>query len=76
MIVDEYWCIYICADDRDVVEGFIVSAGLDQRVKLWSVDGSFVGEFGSIDTWNVEDRTTWADRKAPEPLSVDIKEKR
>eukprot|EP01038_Epipyxis_sp_PR26KG_P010466 gene10466-14060_t len=38
--------------------GFVLSAGLDQRVLLWTTQGRCVGEFGSYG-WDINDESTW-----------------
>lgn len=45
-------------------QGFIVSAGLDRTLVLWSTTGCKVGLFGSK-TWQLEERSTW--REPPDP---------
>ncbi len=44
---------------QDILEGYIVSAGVDQKVFLWSVQsGRCVGEFGSFG-WDINNEATW-----------------
>lgn len=45
-------------------QGFIVSAGLDRTLVLWSTTGRQVGLFGSK-TWQLEEHSTW--REPPDP---------
>ena len=39
-------------------EGFIMSAGLDQRVFLWNLTGKCVGLFGAYG-WDIGNESTW-----------------
>lgn len=39
-------------------EGFIMSAGLDQRVFLWNLAGKCVGLFGAYG-WDIGNESTW-----------------
>lgn len=43
---------------QSVLDGFILSAGLDQRVLLWSLTGRCVGQFGCHD-WDINSDATW-----------------
>lgn len=44
---------------QGILEGYVMSAGVDQKVYLWSArDGRCVGEFGSFG-WDVTDASTW-----------------
>jgi hypothetical protein len=43
---------------NDILEGFILSAGLDQRVLLWNLQGKCVGEFGAYG-WEIDCEATW-----------------
>jgi len=43
---------------QSVLDGFILSAGLDQRVFLWSLSGRCVGQFGCND-WDINSDATW-----------------
>jgi hypothetical protein len=43
---------------HDVLEGYLLSAGLDQKVYLWNIHGKCVGEFGSFG-WDINDERTW-----------------
>ncbi len=43
---------------NDILEGFILSAGMDQRVLLWNLQGKCVGEFGSYG-WEIDSEATW-----------------
>ena len=43
---------------QEILEGFIMSAGLDQRVLLWNAKGQCVGEFGSFG-WDINNESTW-----------------
>mmetsp|Transcript_11932 Transcript_11932/g.26555 ORF Transcript_11932/g.26555 Transcript_11932/m.26555 type:complete len:187 (-) Transcript_11932:20-580(-) len=43
---------------EQVLDGYILSAGLDQRVYLWSLTGKCVGEFGSFG-WDINNPRTW-----------------
>ena len=43
---------------NDILEGFILSSGLDQRVLLWNLQGKCVGEFGSYG-WEIDSEATW-----------------
>lgn len=43
---------------NDVLEGYILTAGLDQKVYLWNLAGKCVGEFGSFG-WDINDERTW-----------------
>lgn len=42
----------------DILEGFIMSAGLDQKVYLWNLSGRCVGEFGTYG-WDINNEATW-----------------
>lgn len=41
-----------------VLEGYVVTAGLDQKIYLWNINSRCVGEFGSSG-WDINDETTW-----------------
>lgn len=45
---------------QDILEGYVLSAGVDQKVYLWSVHGAgrCVGEFGSYG-WDINSEATW-----------------
>lgn len=43
---------------NDILDGFILSAGLDQRVLLWNLHGKCVGEFGTYG-WDIGSEATW-----------------
>ena len=48
-------------------DGFVLSAGLDQDIMLWTMDGDCVGRFGS-EVWDINDARTWGERSfEPEP---------
>jgi hypothetical protein len=47
---------------QDVLEGFVLSAGLDQRVYLWTLQGKCIGEFGTF-SWNINNEHTWVATK-------------
>jgi hypothetical protein len=47
---------------QSVLDGFILSAGLDQRVFLWSLTGRCVGQFGCHD-WDINIDATWSQFK-------------
>jgi hypothetical protein len=44
---------------QQVLEGFILTAGLDQHIYLWTTSGDCVGEFGTFG-WDINDSATWA----------------
>jgi hypothetical protein len=50
----------------ELLEGYVLSAGLDQRVLLWDLYGKLVGEFGSYG-WDIKNAATWF--KGPNLLS-------
>lgn len=43
---------------QEILEGYIVSAGLEQRIFLWTLYGKCVGEFGTFG-WDINNETTW-----------------
>jgi hypothetical protein len=43
---------------NDILEGYIMSAGLDQRVFLWSLGGKCVGMFGAYG-WEIDNEASW-----------------
>jgi len=47
---------------QSVLDGFVLSAGLDQRVFLWNLTGRCVGQFGCHD-WDINIDTTWSQFK-------------
>ena len=53
----------------DILEkqAFIVSASLDHNVRLWTLKSQFIGTFG-IDTWNVNDITTFKYPHSPDDV--------
>jgi hypothetical protein len=42
----------------DVLDGYVVSAGLDQKVFLWTLTGKCVGEFGGY-SWDMNREASW-----------------
>lgn len=44
----------------DVLEGYVLTAGLDQRVFLWNLQGKCVGEFGTFG-WDINNERTWSE---------------
>jgi hypothetical protein len=43
---------------NDILEGFIMTAGLDQQVYLWSLSGRCVGQFGAYG-WEIGNESSW-----------------
>jgi len=43
---------------KDIVDGFVVTSGLDQNVYLWTIYGKYVGRFGAYG-WDISIETTW-----------------
>lgn len=44
-----------------LLEGFVVTAGLDQRVFLWDIRGKSIGEFG-VQVWDLNNELTWREK--------------
>jgi len=44
------------------MESYILSAGSDGMLSIWSMNGSKVGTFGQRRPWSLGDSTTWASR--------------
>jgi hypothetical protein len=53
---------------NDILEGYIMSAGLDQRVFLWSLGGKCVGMFGAYG-WEIDNEASWFKGATLTPLS-------
>lgn len=47
---------------QEILEGYIMTAGLDQRIFLWTIYGKCVGEFGTFG-WDINNESTWNLRK-------------
>lgn len=45
-----------------VQEGYVLTAGLDQRVCLWTMQGKCVGEFGTYG-WDINNEETWGGKR-------------
>lgn len=43
---------------NDILEGYVMTAGLDQRVYLWSLAGKCVGMFGAYG-WEIDNEASW-----------------
>lgn len=43
---------------NDILEGFIMTAGLDQQVYLWNLSGRCVGQFGAYG-WEIGNESSW-----------------
>lgn len=43
---------------NDILEGYLMSAGLDQRVYLWNLSGKCVGMFGAYG-WEIDNEASW-----------------
>ncbi len=46
-------------DQSDVVAGYLLTAGLDQTVLLWKLDGKQIGRFGYF-SWSLTSESTWS----------------
>ncbi|CAM9527261.1 unnamed protein product [Lampetra fluviatilis] len=49
----------------------LLTAALDCSVRLWSVDGAFVGTFGQDTLWDIHNRATWSHPMGPLEILVD-----
>ena len=47
---------------QEILEGYVVTAGLDQRIFMWTIYGKCVGEFGTFG-WDINNENTWNLRK-------------
>jgi hypothetical protein len=43
---------------NDILEGYIMTAGLDQKVFLWNLSGKCVGMFGAYG-WEIDNEASW-----------------
>jgi hypothetical protein len=43
---------------QEILEGYLVTAGLDQRIFMWNIYGKCVGEFGTFG-WDINNESTW-----------------
>lgn len=59
---------------RQVLEGYVLSAGIDQKVMLWTLTGQCVGEFGTYG-WDINAPDTWGNKKRLSQRSVPNKYK-
>uniref|UniRef100_A0A452GKG4 Uncharacterized protein n=1 Tax=Gopherus agassizii TaxID=38772 RepID=A0A452GKG4_9SAUR len=45
----------------------LLTSSVDCTVKLWSLEGEYIGTFGQKDLWNIKDRMSW--QRGPNPDS-------
>ncbi|XP_078533773.1 cilia- and flagella-associated protein 337-like [Lissotriton helveticus] len=44
----------------------LLTTSLDCTVRLWSLQGEFIGIFGDEEPWNIRDKTSWGSQRSPQ----------
>ncbi|XP_069098438.1 cilia- and flagella-associated protein 337-like [Pleurodeles waltl] len=43
-----------------------LTSSLDCTVRLWSLQGEYIGTFGDKDPWNIRDKASWGSQRSPQ----------